>query len=73
MICYLWAGKSEVNAERSGESYLEVGVEGRLGRVDDEVSQREAESLRVLLQDHRPWAQAHHTLPRQRPRPLIGR
>lgn len=64
-----------MNGSRA-QSYLEA-VEGGLRRVDDEVSQSEAESLRVLLEENGPWSlprHAFHLTRRQRPTPvLIGR
>lgn len=55
--------------------YLEVIVEGGLWRVHNEVAQREAKALGVLLQEHRTRALPRHALNlarRQRPSVLIG-
>ena len=41
-------------------THLEAGVQGRLWRVDDEVAQREAEALGVLVEEQGPRPMPPH-------------
>ena len=51
----------------SEATHLVAGVEGRLGRVDDEVTQCEAEAVLVARDDHGPrsWPQRDHGVGRR--------
>lgn len=44
-------------------SHLEVGMQGRLWGVDNEVAKRETESLGVLVQNQRPGTLPSHAAP----------
>lgn len=69
-----------LSPQPAGGSHLEVGVQRRLGRVNDEVAQREAKTLGVLVEDQRPGTLPAHADPlpsrpgrHRRPRVVAGR
>lgn len=53
-------GGQDLSPAPATESHLEVGMQGGLRRVNDEVAQREAESLRVFVEHQRPGTPPAH-------------